>query len=89
MDHIEHQKKLNCLFCDPAPIKELEYDDRFDCGADVSVMESLGGPSLLIEKQRPAEGKRERNEILPRCLSMFPQLMSTQQIPISTKHLST
>jgi hypothetical protein len=37
-----------------APIKELEYDDRFDHGADVSVMESLGGPSLLIEKQRIA-----------------------------------
>ncbi|CAB9514364.1 expressed unknown protein [Seminavis robusta] len=38
----------------PAPIKELEYDDRIDHGADVSVMESLGGPSLLIEKQRMA-----------------------------------
>ena len=37
----------------PAPIAELEYDD-FDHGADVSVMESLGGPSLLIEKQRQA-----------------------------------
>uniref|UniRef100_A0A7S4QYJ0 PDZ domain-containing protein n=1 Tax=Ditylum brightwellii TaxID=49249 RepID=A0A7S4QYJ0_9STRA len=32
------------------PISELEYDDRID--ADVSVMESLGGPSLLIEAQR-------------------------------------
>lgn len=39
----------------PAPIKELEYDDRIDHGADVSVMESLGGPSLLIEKQRAAQ----------------------------------
>ena len=38
----------------PAPIQELEYDDRIDHGADVSVMESLGGPSLLIEKQRIA-----------------------------------
>jgi len=37
-----------------APIRELEYDDRIDHGADVSVMESLGGPSLLIEKQRAA-----------------------------------
>ena len=37
----------------PAPIKELEYDDRIE--ADVSVMESLGGPSLLIEKQRAAQ----------------------------------
>jgi hypothetical protein len=37
----------------PAPIKEVEYDDM-DNGADVSVMESLGGPSLLIEKQRQA-----------------------------------
>ena len=35
-----------------APIREVEYDDRIDHGADVSVMESLGGPSLLIEKQR-------------------------------------
>jgi hypothetical protein len=38
----------------PAPIREVEYDDRIDHGADVSVMESLGGPSLLIEKQRAA-----------------------------------
>jgi hypothetical protein len=38
----------------PAPIKEVEYDDM-DNGADVSVMESLGGPSLLIEKQRQAQ----------------------------------
>jgi PDZ domain len=36
----------------PAPIKEVEYDDQVDHSADVSVMESLGGPSLLIEKQR-------------------------------------
>lgn len=35
-----------------APIKTVEYDE--DNGADVSVMESLGGPSLLIEKQRQA-----------------------------------
>ena len=42
----------------PAPIKEVEYDQRFDHGADVSVMESLGGPSLLIEKQRQAAVKR-------------------------------
>ena len=33
-----------------APITELEYDDQVD--ADVSVMESLGGPSLLIEQRR-------------------------------------
>jgi hypothetical protein len=33
-----------------APIHELEYD-HFDGNADVSVMESLGGPSLLIEKR--------------------------------------
>jgi len=39
----------------PAPIKEVEYDDQVDHGADVSVMESLGGPSLLIEKQRAAQ----------------------------------
>lgn len=39
----------------PAPIKEVEYDERHDHGADVSVMESLGGPSLLIEKQRASQ----------------------------------
>ncbi len=38
----------------PAPVREVEYDERIDHGADVSVMESLGGPSLLIEKQRQA-----------------------------------
>ena len=38
----------------PAPIAEVEYDETMDHGADVSVMESLGGPSLLIEKQRQA-----------------------------------
>lgn len=38
----------------PAPIRELEYDG-FDHNADVSVMESLGGPSLLIEKQRAVQ----------------------------------
>ena len=37
----------------PAPIRTVEYDDM-DNGADVSVMDSLGGPSLLIEKQRQA-----------------------------------
>jgi hypothetical protein len=35
-----------------APIIEFEYDDRLDHGADVSVMESVGGPSLLIEQNR-------------------------------------
>jgi len=34
------------------PLKELEYDDRVDYAADVSVMESLGGPSLLVERAR-------------------------------------
>ena len=42
----------------PAPIKEVEYDDRLDHGADVSVMDSIGGPSLLIEKQRAAQVNR-------------------------------
>ena len=37
------------------PISELEYDDQFDHGADASVMESLGGPSLLIENQQRRE----------------------------------
>lgn len=43
----------------PAPIREVEYDE-FDQGADVSVMESLGGPSLLIEKQRQAQITAQR-----------------------------
>lgn len=34
------------------PLRELEYDDRIDYAADVSVMESLGGPSLLVERAR-------------------------------------
>jgi hypothetical protein len=34
------------------PVRELEYDDRIDYAADVSVMESLGGPSLLVERAR-------------------------------------
>ena len=46
----------------PAPIKELEYDDRME--ADVSVMESLGGPSLLIEKQRAAQ-QAAHQQIIP------------------------
>jgi PDZ domain len=46
----------------PAPIKELEYDDRIE--ADVSVMESLGGPSLLIEKQRAAQ-QAAHQQIIP------------------------
>jgi hypothetical protein len=45
-----------------APISELEYDDQIDHGADVSVMESLGGPSLLIEKQRQAQALAKANE---------------------------
>lgn len=45
----------------PAPIKELEYDDRIE--ADVSVMESLGGPSLLIEKQRAAQAAASQQTI--------------------------
>lgn len=35
-----------------APIQEVEYDDRVDHGADVSVMDSLGGPSLLIDRKK-------------------------------------
>jgi hypothetical protein len=44
----------------PAPIRELEYDERIDHGADVSVMECLGGLSLLIEKQRAAHAAAAR-----------------------------
>jgi hypothetical protein len=38
-----------------APIRAVEFDEEETVGADVSVMESLGGPSLLIEKQRQAQ----------------------------------
>ena len=48
----------------PAPISTLEYDD-FDHGADVSVMESLGGPSLLIEKQRQAAKSKAAEHVVP------------------------
>jgi hypothetical protein len=48
----------------PAPITTLEYDD-FDAGADVSVMESLGGPSLLIEKQRQAMMIKSSENVVP------------------------
>ena len=48
----------------PAPISTLEYGD-FDHGADVSVMESLGGPSLLIEKQRQAAMNKVSGDLVP------------------------
>lgn len=48
----------------PAPISTLEYGD-FDHGADVSVMESLGGPSLLIEKQRQAAMNKASGDAVP------------------------
>ena len=47
-----------------APIREVEYDERFDHGADVSVMESLGGPSLLIEKQRLAQQQQQQAQAM-------------------------
>ena len=34
----------------PLPVKELECDDRVDYAADVSVMDSIGCPSLLVER---------------------------------------
>ena len=52
----------------PAPIKEVEYDERLD--ADVSVMESLGGPSLLIEKQRAAQ-RGHISTVPPEILNEF------------------
>jgi hypothetical protein len=39
---------------DSAPFKEIAYDDQDD-GAEVSVMESVGGPSLLLENLRNAQ----------------------------------
>lgn len=56
-------------YANPAPIKELEYDDRME--ADVSVMESLGGPSLLIEKQRAAQAAASQQLIPPDILENF------------------
>jgi hypothetical protein len=47
----------------PAPIRELEYDDLDN--NDVSVMESLGGPSLLIEKQRQAMAVVQTKVVVP------------------------
>lgn len=47
----------------PAPIKEVEYDDMDN--NDVSVMESLGGPSLLIEKQRQAAAAVTTKVVVP------------------------
>lgn len=57
----------------PAPIRELEYDDRIDHGADVSVMESLGGPSLLIEKQRAAQAATQKisQKVPPEIIEKF------------------
>ncbi|GKY97237.1 hypothetical protein MPSEU_000682100 [Mayamaea pseudoterrestris] len=52
------------------PIKELEYDDRFD-QADVSVMESLGGPSLLIEKQRAMNGFQQKQQVPRELIENF------------------
>jgi hypothetical protein len=34
------------------PLRELEYDDRINYAADVSVMEFLGGPSLRVKRAR-------------------------------------
>jgi len=48
-----------------APIKAVEFDEDADVGADVSVMESLGGPSLLIEKQRQAQILASKLEVTP------------------------
>eukprot|EP00980_Cylindrotheca_fusiformis_P004592 scaffold982_cov139-Cylindrotheca_fusiformis.AAC.5 len=53
-----------------APIKAVEFDEDADVGADVSVMDSLGGPSLLVEKQRQAQvsaaAKQESTPPVPR-----------------------
>jgi len=48
-----------------APIRAVEFDEDADVGADVSVMESLGGPSLLIEKQRQAQILASKPEVTP------------------------
>ena len=45
------------------PMSELEYDENFDHGADVSVMESLGGPSLLIENQRNMQNSAAQQQM--------------------------
>ena len=53
------------------PISELEYDDR-DHGADVSVMESVGGPSLLLENMRMKEAmKASRRQVSPEIIEYY------------------
>ena len=55
------------------PIAELEYDDRVD--ADVSVMDSIGGPSLLLENLRNASKivKTVSPEIIQNYGTNYPQ----------------
>lgn len=62
------------LTADPnCPIAELEYDDRVD--ADVSVMDSLGGPSLLLENLRNASKivKTVSPEVIQNYGANYPQ----------------
>ncbi|KAL7466988.1 hypothetical protein ACHAXS_007256 [Conticribra weissflogii] len=51
-DQIDDAGEESAVASSALPLKELEYDDRIDYAADVSVMESLGGPSLLVERSR-------------------------------------
>lgn len=52
VDHNDDAGEESAVASSALPLKELEYDDRIDYAADVSVMESLGGPSLLVERSR-------------------------------------
>ncbi len=64
------------LIPDPnIPITELEYDDQVDHAADVSVMDSIGGPSLLLENLRNASKivKTVSSEIILKFGSTYPQ----------------
>lgn len=64
------------LIPDPnCPIKELEYDDEVDHAAEVSVMDSIGGPSLLLENLRNASKivKTVSPEIIERFGANYPQ----------------
>ena len=70
VDHVLDEPE-EVLETDPnIPISELEYDH--DHGADVSVMESVGGPSLLLENMRMKEAmKASRKQVSPDIIEYY------------------
>ncbi len=72
----KNQPNEESLITDPnCPIKELEYDDLVDHAAEVSVMDSIGGPSLLLENLRNASRivKTVSPEIIQKFGANYPQ----------------